>query len=239
MKAMILGAGMGKRLGDITQSVPKVLVEINGRTMLHHAAEKCTSAGFDDIIVNVHHLADMVEAEIEMLNKTGFKISVSDERDGLLDTGGGLYKARWFFDSSPFLLYNADIVTDMDLTDFLAFHYQKKGIATLAVRHRKGNRYFLVNQEGILKGWCNKATGEKILAGSEKEILSEAAFCGIHIIDPEIFHLMNEGIYSMTNLYLSLAADHDIYTYLYDEGYWGDIGTPENLESIRKILRKA
>ena len=238
MKAMILGAGMGKRLGKITKSVPKVLVGINGKTMLHHAVEKCTSEGFGDIIVNVHHFAGMVEEEIARLNNEGYNISVSDERDCLLETGGGLFKARWFFDSSPFLLYNADIVSDMDLADFLAFHNQKKGIATLAVRERKGNRYFLVNPEGILKGWCNKATGERIITGNDSDKLSETAFSGLHIIDPSIFNFMTEGIYSMTNLYLRLAAGHNIFTYRYDNGYWGDIGTPENLDSIRKMLSK-
>ena len=143
---------MGKRLGKITEVLPKVLVKINGKSMLQLAVEKCTSTGFDDIIVNVHHFADMVEEEVIRLNKKGFRITISDERQGLLETGGGLYNARSFFDNKPFLLYNADIVTDMDLTAFLTFHIQKKGLATLAVRNRPGNRYFLVNSNGTYPG---------------------------------------------------------------------------------------
>jgi NDP-sugar pyrophosphorylase family protein len=104
MKAMILGAGMGKRLGKITETIPKVLVDINGKSVLQIAVEKCSAAGFDDIIVNVHHHASLVEKEIARLNKMGYSISVSDERDGLLETGGGLYHARAFFDTRPLLL---------------------------------------------------------------------------------------------------------------------------------------
>ncbi len=237
MKAMILGAGMGKRLGKITDTTPKVLVDINGKSVLQLAVEKCSASGFDDIIVNIHHHASLVEKEIDRLNKLGFRLSISDERDGLLETGGGLYHARAFFNSEPFLLYNADIVTDINLADFLSFHKCHTGLATLAVRQRPGNRFFLVNSSGLVKGWCNKATGEEINPGSDSEKLSEIAFTGLHIINPEIFKYMKAGKYTMTDVYLQLASDHDIYTYRYDSGYWGDIGTPENLEKIREMLR--
>lgn len=239
MKAMILGAGLGKRLGKVTGSIPKVLVEINGKSMLQLAVEKCTASGFDDIIVNVHHFADMVEEEVIRLNMKGFRITISDERECLLETGGGLFKAKSFFDKQPFLLYNVDIITDMDLSAFLDFHNQKKGLATLAVRNRQGNRYFLVDSKGLIRGWCNKATGEKIFTGNNIEKLTEIAFTGLHIINPEIFDFMSGGIFTMTALYLQLAADHNIFTYRYDAGYWGDIGTPESLENIRKLLSKS
>ncbi len=234
---MILGAGMGKRLGKITEVIPKVLVEINGKTILNLAVEKCTSSGFDDIIVNVHHFADMVEKEVARLNKTGFRIKISDERSGLLDTGGGLYKARNFFDKKPFLLYNADIITDLDISAFLAFHNHNSGLATLAVRNRPGNRYFLVNSMGLLRGWYNKSTGEKIITSGTTENLAEIAFSGLHIINPDIFDYMHGGIFSMTTLYLQLAKEHNIYTYKYDEGFWADIGTPESLNNIRNLFK--
>jgi N-acetyl-alpha-D-muramate 1-phosphate uridylyltransferase len=238
MKAMILAAGLGTRLGRITEKIPKALVEINGKTALHLAVENATKHGFDDIIINVHHYADLVENEVARLNKSGFRISVSDERDGLLETGGGLYKARDFFDKNPFLLLNVDIVTDFNLSDLLKFHLQKKGIAALSVRHRTGNRFFLINDEGIIKGWRNRATGEQILACDSAEGLREIAFSGIHIIDPEIFNYMHEGKYTMTDIYLKLASDHNIFTLRDDNGYWGDIGSPESLEYIRKMLDK-
>jgi N-acetyl-alpha-D-muramate 1-phosphate uridylyltransferase len=237
MKAMIFAAGMGKRLGKITKSIPKALVDIHGKTVLYRAVERCTSYGFDDIIINVHHFADMVEEEVRRLNKMGFRISVSDERDMLLENGGGLYKAKWFFDGNPFLLYNVDIVSDLDLSDLYKLHLEKKGLATLAIRHRPGKRYILVDDEGRLRGWRNVETGEEILAGiKSSEGLDQIGFSSMHIIDPEIFNYMKEGKYSMIDLYLSLATSHPIYTLKHDEGYWVDVGTPESLDRVRLIL---
>lgn len=238
MKAMIFAAGLGKRLGKITESVPKALVDINGKTALRRAVERCTKYGFSDIIINVHHFADMVEDEVRKLNGDGFKVSVSDEREMLLENGGGLYKTREFFDRNPFLLYNVDIVSDLDMSALYRMHLEKKGLATLAVRHRPGKRFLLVDTEGQLRGWRNVETGEEILAGVSSSGLSEIAFSSMHIVEPEIFNYMKEGIYSMVNLYLKLAADHKIYTLKHDEGYWIDIGTPDSLDKVRELLQK-
>jgi N-acetyl-alpha-D-muramate 1-phosphate uridylyltransferase len=238
MKAMIMAAGKGTRLGKITETIPKVLVDINGKSLLQLAVEKCTGYGFDDIIVNVHHLADMVEDEIKRLKNSGFRITVSDERDLLLENGGGLYKARGFFDRNPFLVYNADIVSDLDLSALYHHHKKNNGLATLAVRNRKGNRYLLVNTEGIVKGWCNKATGEKILAGTVTEDLTEIGFSSMQIVDPEIFNYMKDGIYTVVSLYLQLLPYHKIVTYRYDEGYWFNVGTPEDLRHVREFIGK-
>ncbi len=236
MKAMIFAAGLGTRMGEITQTVPKALVEINGKSVLRLAVEKCTSHGFDDIIVNVHHFADLVEDEIRRLNKMGFRITVSDERELLLENGGGLYKARGFFDRQPFLLYNVDIISDLDLSALYVTHLANKGLATLAVRHRPGNRFYLIDNKGLIRGWRNVSTGEQILAGKVDTELTEIAFSSMHIMEPEIFNYMQEGIYTFTTLYLELAKDHKIYTLLHDDGYWIDIGTPESLEQARKLL---
>jgi len=236
MKAMIFAAGLGKRLGSITESIPKALVDINGKTALQRAVEKCSAHGFNDIIINVHHFADMVDDEVTRLHKLGFRVSISDERDKLLENGGGLYKARHFFDKTPFLLYNVDIISDFDLTSLYRQHILRKGLATLAVRHRPGNRFLLVDNEGQLRGWRNISTGEQILAGVVEKDLSEIAFSSMHIVDPEIFNYMHEGIYSMVTLYLRLAGEHNIYTLKHDEGYWIDVGTPESLELVRKLL---
>lgn len=236
MKAMILAAGKGTRLGKITETVPKALLEINGKSLLRLAVENCTASGFNDIIINVHHLANLVEEEVERLRKDGFKITVSDERELLLETGGGLYKAKDFFDNAPFLLSNADTLTDLDLTALYRYHLKMKGLATLAVRNREGKRYLLVDKGGVLKGWCNKSTGERIIACEETENLSEIAFSGRHIINPEIFNYMSNGVYTMTALYLHLAESHKIYTLRDDSGYWFNVGTPENLEEARKLF---
>lgn len=236
MKAMIMSAGKGTRLGRITETIPKVLVDINGKSLLRIAVEKCTASGFDDIIINVHYLANQVEQEIDRLRSLGFRLSVSDERDMLLENGGGLFKARDFFDDNPFLVYNADIVTDLDLSSLYNYHLEKKGLATLAVRKRPGSRFLLVNNEGILRGWCNTATGEKILCGDPGTGLTEIGFSSIQVIEPEVFNYMNEGIYTVVDLYLKLAISQRINTYRHDSGYWFNVGTPENLESVREFL---
>jgi len=238
MKAMIFAAGLGKRLGSITENIPKALVDINGKTALQIAVEKCSAKGFDEIIINVHHLADMVEDEVKRLNKIGFRISVSDERGKLLENGGGLYKAREFFGKDPFLLYNVDIISDLDLSALYRLHLEKKGLATLAVRHRPGKRFLLIDEDGRMRGWRNISTGDEILAGVSGEGLSEIAFSSMHIVEPEIFNYMEEGIYSLIDLYLRLASEHKIYTLKHDEGYWVDVGTPESLEYVRELLSK-
>jgi NDP-sugar pyrophosphorylase family protein len=236
MKAMILAAGKGTRLGKITESIPKALVDINGKTALQIAVERCSEHGFNDIIINVHHFADMVEDEVKRLNKIGFRISVSDERDMLLETGGGLYKARGFFDKDPFLIYNVDIISDLNLSSLYNYHLEKKGLATLAVRNRPGNRFYLIDRSGLICGWRNRSTGEQIITSATEKELSEIAFSSMHIVEPEIFNYMSEGVYTMTTLYLKLAAEHNIFTYRDDEGYWSDIGTPESLEYVRKLF---
>ena len=235
---MIFAAGLGKRLGSITESIPKALVDINGKTALQIAVEKCSAKGFDEIIINVHHLADMVEDEVKRLNKIGFRISVSDERGKLLENGGGLYKAREFFGKDPFLLYNVDIISDLDLSALYRLHLEKKGLATLAVRHRPGKRFLLIDEEGRMRGWRNISTGDEILAGVSGEGLSEIAFSSLHIVEPEIFNYMEEGIYSLIDLYLRLASELKIFTLKHDEGYWVDVGTPESLEYVRELLSK-
>jgi NDP-sugar pyrophosphorylase family protein len=237
MKAMIFAAGLGTRLGKITETTTKALLDINGKSVLHRAVEKCSISGFEDIIINVHHFAEQVETEIEYLRKIGYRISVSDERDGLLENGGGLFKAKWFFDGNPFLLYNADIISDYDIRALFRFHQKKGCIATLATRHRPGKRFILVDNEGRLRGWRNVETGEEKLRGVfTSEGLDEIAFSSMHIVEPEIFKFMRQGKYSMIDLYLELAAEYPVYTLKDDDGYWVDVGTPESLERVRKLL---
>jgi len=229
MKAMIFAAGKGTRLGDITSARPKALLEIKGKTALRIAVEKLTSQGFDEIIINVHHHADQMIKAIEDLKNEGFKLNVSDEREQLLETGGGLYKARWFFDDRPFLLYNVDIITDIDLNELFSYHEKKGGIATLAVRKHNDKRVFLVDEEKIVRGWRNKATGEEIVTVNFGN-LQEMAFSGIHIVEPAIFRYMKEGFYSMTSLYLEIALLEKIFVFNHNPEYFFDIGSPEELQ---------
>ena len=236
MKCMIFAAGLGTRLGKITNRIPKALVKINGKSLLRIAVEKCVSEGFDEIIINIHHHPERMYEEVKRLKKLGYDINVSDETDLLLDTGGGLYKALNLFDDNPFLVYNVDIVTDISLKDLYNYHTQHDGLATLLTPTRNGNRFLLVDDDNRLCGWCNKATEEKIISRDIPN-LSEISFCGIHIISPEIFSLMRYGVYSLTPLYLELAKTHDIYTYKDNSGYWFDVGTPEKLKEARKALK--
>ncbi len=236
MKAMIFAAGLGTRLGDLTSNTPKALIDINGRTMLDLTVEKLAGAGFDDLIVNIHHFPDQMMEEIERLRAAGFRITVSDERERLLDTGGGLMKARDFFDETPFLCHNVDEFTDLNLNEMYRQHLTSEALATLAVRHREGERVLLVDGKGRLRGWRNKATRKEIITVEKSRNLSEAGFSGIQVISPALFDLMHDDIYSLVTLYLMLAGSHPIMTHLHDYGYWYDIGRPENLEVVRSFF---
>jgi len=236
MKAMIFAAGLGTRLGEMSREKPKALVDINGKSALRIAAEKLTVAGFEDIIVNIHHHPAMMIEEIEKLRSEGLKITVSDEREELLDTGGGLYKARHFFTDGPFVCYNVDIFTDLNISELYNYHVSSGALATLAVRHRQGNRFLLVDSRGRMRGWVNNATHEEILTTGSRKGLEEIAFSAIQVVSPSIFDTMPAGIYSMTSILLMLAGKNTINTFLHDEGYWFDCGTVENLEKIRNYL---
>ncbi|MCI0522748.1 MAG: NTP transferase domain-containing protein [Bacteroidales bacterium] len=238
MKAMIFAAGLGTRLGELSRERPKALVEISGRSALGLACEKLTSCGFDDIIVNIHHHPALMLEEIKKLRSEGFKITVSDESSGLLDTAGGLLKARPFFSVEPFICYSVDIFTDLDLREMYNKHMATGALATLATRHRPGTRFLLVDKNGRMCGWRNVATKEEITTKGNSSGLSETGFSSIQVLSPSIFDLMPEGIYSLTSLYLMLVREHKIMTYQHDEGYWFDCGTPANLEKIRKYLSR-
>ena len=252
MKAMIFAAGLGSRLRKITENIPKALLEVNGKNLLRYAVENCVAAGFDDIIVNVHYYAPLIINEISVLRAEGYNIEVSDESDKLLDTGGGLYKARHFFGKEPFMACNGDIVTNADLKELYSTHLKKGGIATLLVRNRPAIRVLLADGNGKLAGWRNRSTGQEILVeypwmnGNEggcstisavqKQFLEEIAFSSVHIIDPSIFKYMSDGVFSLMPFYLNLAKERDIFTYKYDAGYWFDIGTPEKLNEAREFF---
>ena len=237
MKAMILAAGLGTRLGEITQTRPKILVDLGGMTLLEWILRKLKRSGADDIIINVHHLADMVEEEGEKIaNRIGVKLSFSDEREKLLDTGGGLYKAREFFDNKPFILYNGDIVTDLDLNALYQYNLSTEADAALAIRYRSGNRFFLTDKNGLLAGWRNRQTGEEILLFDKKQTLDEIAFSAISVINSRVFGYMKHGVYTMKSIYFEIGREGLVNTFRHNDGYWLDIGSPAMLEEARKFL---
>ncbi len=231
MKAMIFAAGLGTRLRPITDNKPKALAEINGIPLLEIVIRRLILFGFKEIIVNVHHFADQVIEFLETKRNFGIDIHISNERDLLLDTGGGLKKASWFFDDKkPFLVHNVDTITDTNLHDFYNYHLNKGALATVLIRHRPGSRFFLFDDEKRLCGWENINNGKKIIA-LEKANLEQIAFSCLHIIDPAIFPLLKEtGPFSIIDSYLNLASDHNIYGYLDDKSYWIDVGTLEKLD---------
>ncbi len=238
MKAMIFAAGLGTRLGPLTAHKPKALIEIEGKSMLEHTVRRLAAAGVSEMMVNLHHHADMMVEQVEYLRGIGYNITISDERDQLLDTAGGLYRVREFFAESPFIGYNVDEFTDLDLEGMYRQHNETGALATLAVRHRPGNRMLLVDEKGRLRGWRNNQTKEEIVTGGGRKNLDEVGFSGIQVISPEIFSLMEEGIYSLTSLYLMLAGKHLIMTCLHDYGYWFDAGTPQSLEKITAHMQR-
>ncbi len=237
MKAMILAAGMGTRLGDICKDTPKVLLDINGLTVLERILTKLSGHGFNDIVINVHHLAArIIDAVNELQERIDVKISISDETDELLETGGGLYRVKDFFGNKPFLVYNGDILTDLDLGKMIDYHMRKKALATVAVRHREGNRAFLVDDNGIIRGWTNRKSGVDIITIEQEMNLSEIPSMAISVYDPGIFDYMEEGKYTMTSIVLKATATGRVIAFRHDRGYWVDIGTPEQLEKARKLL---
>jgi NDP-sugar pyrophosphorylase family protein len=238
MKAMIFAAGLGTRLRPLTDNRPKALVEILGKTLLEIVINRLKNFGFNEIIINIHHFSEMMKEYLKSKNNFDIRIEISDETDLLLDTGGGLKKAAYFFDDGkPFLVHNVDVISNINLTDFYDFHLNSDSLATIAVKQRNTARMFLFDNEKTLVGWENNKTGEikqvRNLTGNE----TRAAFSCMHIISPQIFNLIDEkGAFSIIDLYLRLAENQKIQAYFDYESLWMDLGKPENIEEIENNL---
>lgn len=231
MKAMILAAGLGTRLKPLTDRIPKALVSVNGVTLLEIVLKRLIHAGYEEVIINLHHHGDQIRSFLDLHKNFGIRIECSDECNQLLDTGGGLQKASWFFDDGqPFLLHNVDILTDLDLSALRRTHMKNQPLATLAVRHRTSSRHLYFDSNYRLKGWTNHKTGEIKPAGTDLTNTEELAFSGIQILSPEIFKFMRqEGPYSMITLYTGLCREQPILGLVHDSGHWSDVGKPEEL----------
>ena len=232
---MILAAGLGTRLKPFTENHPKALLPINGKTLLQRNVEYLQSFNVKDVIINVHHFAAQIKETVQQNNGWGSNITISDETDLVLETGGGLKKAAVFLEDSsePFILMNADILTDLNIDEVKNLHNQTNVLATLAVTNRNTSRYLLFDNDDILCGWINEKTGEqKGKPGNKK------AFSGIHIISPKIFqHIKEEGKFSMIDLYLRLAAEgFKINCYDHSEGLLLDVGKPESITIAEKMF---
>jgi len=236
MRALLLAAGLGTRLKPLTDFKPKALVEINGRSLLERNLDKLINEGFTDIIINIHHFGEQI---IDFINsrKWNANISISDERELLLDTGGAIKYAKGFLQKSKFfLVYNVDMVSDIDLKGFVAKHIDSNDIATLAVTNRDSDRAFIINENNKLIGWRNRKTGERIDARTTQhpKIVS---FSGIHVIESSMLDIINEeGVFSIIPTYLQIAKNHSVGVYFHDDKPCHDAGTPEAIAKLEKLL---
>lgn len=239
MKAMIFAAGLGTRLKPLTNDRPKALVEVNGVPLLEITIKRLVQCGFNEIIVNVHHFPEKMKDFLKNGDRFGADITISDETDELLDTGGGLKKTEWFFnDNKPFLVHNVDIISDINLTDLYQFHINSGSLSTLAVRNRKTSRYFMFDDKNYLCGWKNMNTHEIRITRRPNSKLKSLAFSGIHVISPEIFSFINSrGKFSITETYIDLAFRHKIAGYIHDDSLWMDLGKPESVQAAELYFK--
>jgi len=228
-RAMILAAGMGTRLMPLTESKPKALVEYRGKTLLEIILRRLIHHGFRDVVINVHHFPDQIISFIGSKRNFGINISISDETDELLDTGGGIKKASPLFEGDPVLIHNVDVYTDLNLEDLYNFHNDYENLASLAVKERVTTRPFLMNDKGILCGWENKITGEKRIVRGESN-LQQIAYSGIAMLSPGFIDILPEkGCFSLTPEILNIAGNHEIHLFPHS-GAWKDMGKPEAFE---------
>jgi NDP-sugar pyrophosphorylase family protein len=243
MKAMILAAGLGTRLRPLTDDRPKALVEINGRTLLEVTLSRLRSFGVGEVIINVHHFADMVVDYLKAHKSFGMHIEISRE-EVLLDTGGGLKKAAHFFimhspgREEPFIVHNVDVLSSVDLLRMVEFHTKNQALATLAVQDRKTSRYLLFDESLRLCGRQFGSNQPELARGCQQMVA--LAFSGIHVISPRLLTMMTEdGAFSIITTYLRLAAlGEKILAFRSDEYYWRDLGKPENVEQAAEDLRR-
>ncbi len=247
MKAMVLAAGLGTRLRPLTNDRPKALVEVAGRTLLEITLTRLRAFGIRDVIVNVHHFAERMMEYLKANSNFGMNIAISRE-DVLLDTGGGLKKAAWFFlegakndgaagGGEPFLLHNVDVISTVDFGRMLRAHHRGGALATLAVQERESSRYLLFDDEQRL---CGRRIGEQEEVARATNNKQALAFCGIHMISPRLLTMMRqEGVFSIIETYLDLAAHGEmISAFRADEYYWRDMGKAEEIRQAEEDLEK-
>lgn len=229
MKAMIFAAGLGTRFKPWTDNHPKALAVINGKSLLQRNIEYLQQYGIKEVVVNVHHFADQIIDAIKNNKGWGSDIIISDETDEVLETGGGLLKAASLLGDESFVVINADILTDLDLSEMINAHQRLQPLATLATTHRETSRYFLFDHLDNLCGWKNIKTGEEKISRNTADKFPKA-FSGIHIIDPRIFSIITQrGKFSMVDVYLSLAGSEIIKSFDHSDSKLIDVGKPESV----------
>lgn len=240
---MVLAAGLGTRLRPLTDDRPKALVEVGGRTLLEITLARLREFEVREVIVNAHHFADMVVDYLKANQNFGMRIEVSREDELLLDTGGGLKKAGWFFlqdthsPDQPFILHNVDVISTIDLGRMLSFHQEHKPLATIAVQKRESSRCLLFDEEFALCG--RRIAGRPDERAGSRLAVNVRAFSGIHVISPRLLTMISEeGAFSIVDVYLRLAAlGEKIQAFPADQFYWRDLGRLEDLRHAAEELR--
>ena len=240
MKAMIFAAGLGTRFKPWTDSHPKALAVVNRKTLLQRNIEYLQQYGITDVCVNVHHFADQIIEAIIKNKGWGSKVTISDERDELLETGGGLMKAKEFFTPGErFVTCNAYILTDLDISKLISFHEKNESLVSFGVTQRKTSRYLLFDKEDRLCGWRNTAKGEDKIS-IPKDHLTEKAYSCVVVFEYGIFKLMEEkgftGKFSLIDVYLSLAAEHMLMGYDHTGDRLVDVGKPDSIAIAESVF---
>ena len=230
MKAMIFAAGLGTRFKPWTDHHPKALAVVNGKSLLQRNVEYLQQYGIFEVVVNVHHFADQLIDAIDKNKGWGSTIRISDESDEVLETGGGLLKARPLLEGSePFITLNADFLTDLNLQHLLEFHRSKNALISFGITHRPSSRNFLFDANNRLCGWMNKQTGEKRISIDQPDLHPMAYSCVV-VFEPRVFDLIPQrGKFSLVDTYLSLAAAHPIYGFDHSGDRLVDVGKPESV----------
>ena len=240
--AMIFAAGLGTRLRPITDNMPKALVKIGARPLLRIVMERLAHFGYDHIVVNVHHFAGQIEDYLSSVDIPGVRVSISDERDMLRDTGGGILHAEPLLGDGRFLVHNVDIISDLDL-NWLDASVRPGALATLAVSDRKTSRYLLFDDDMRLAGWTNVSTGEvrTPYPGLDVNACRKYAFSGIHILSHDIFSIFREtgfrDKFSIIDFYLAVAASYPVYGAVPDSLTLVDVGKPESLAKAAEYFQ--
>lgn len=240
MKAFLLAAGFGTRLKPFTDHHPKALAPVNGQSLLEINIRKLQKIGVYDVVVNVHHFAEQIIETLQTNKGFGSRFEISDERDAVLETGGGLLKARPFLENEDcFLIMNVDILSNIDLQQLIQHHRENHTLVTLAVMQRESSRKLLFDENMRLYGWKNIETGESRGAAiQQKKDLQLFAFSGIQVMQADIFrHIRFQGKFSLIDLYLDLADTQKISGYDHSGDLLLDVGKPDQLEKAAKLFQ--
>ena len=237
LKAIIFSAGLGTRFKPWTNKHPKALAIVNGKSLLQRNIEYLQQYNITDVVVNVHHFPDQIIEAIKTNKGWGSNVIISDESNEVLETGGGLLKAKSLLNGDqPFLSLNVDVLTDLDINKLISFHQEKKSLVSFAVTERTTSRNILLDVDGRMCGWRNNATGEEKIV-IEKTGLKPFAYSCVVVYEPAIFSLIKQqGKFSIMDTYLQLASQNLIVGYNHTGDKWVDVGKPESVALAEKLF---